>query len=383
MDWKIVIDGIAKATLATFVVEVLARLAMAFNVGIEGVIYLDALFAALLVLTVLGYGVYYGRTYGAPVSLVATIVLGVSGFALAFVALLGFPAFSSPARTQLFWLGTLMVAISIPLGSYASRRVRRDWHDHVTDFEFGHHSYNLAKDFDGCADGRQGLYAPAFAEPVVSSGGGTCKGAGIRIEWERDSIVFRSDGGNGIAVAGRGHLETSHGHDNLDGICVVSSTCPLEIRDSPARVATDADAANHEFKTLSDLRSSVASAGSNIASEAEGFVEEAISRYNPDDKVESVSAGGFINVEETAHRKIVRVPGVYVYDGPDGEVVRVGGRVVKNEIRSPGSMMGFSGVFKEGEKPVTATKNLSGGLSFVVVGPRWVAWKKDEKVSSA
>jgi hypothetical protein len=56
---------------------------------------------------------------------------------------------------------------------------------------------------------------------------------------------------------------------------------------------------------------------------------------------------------------------------------------VKNEIRSPGSMMGFSGVFKEGEKPVTATKNLSGGLSFVVVGPRWVAWKKDEKVSSA
>lgn len=382
MDWKIVIDGIAKATLAVFVLEVLARLSMAFNIGIAGIIYLDVLFAALLVLTVLGYGVYYGRTYGAPVPLVATVVLGVSGFALAFVALLGFPAFSSPARTQLFWLGTLMVAIAIPLGSYASRQVRKEWHDHVTDFEFGHHSYNLAKDFDGCADGRQGLSAPAFGEPAVSSGGGNCEGAGIRIEWEMGSIIFRNEGGNGIAVAGRGHLETSHGQDNLDGICVVSSTCPLEIRDSPARVATDADAADHEFKTLGDLRASVASASSDIVSEAESFVKEAISRYNPDDKVESVSVGGFINVEESAHRKIVRVPGVYVYDGPDGEVVRVGGRVVKNEIRSPGSMMGFNGVFKEGEKPVTVIKNLSGGLSFVIVGPRWVAWKKDEKVIS-
>lgn len=381
MDWKTVIDGIAKATLAVFVVEVLARLAIAFNIGIEGLIYLDALFAALLVLTVLGYGVYYGRTYGAPTSLVATIVLGVSGFALALVAFLGFPAFSSPTRTQLFWLGTLMVAVTIPLGSYASRRIRREWHDHVTDFEFGHHSQNLAKEYGGCAEGRKGLTAPPFAEPVVSSEGGSCEGAGVRIEWDRDSIVFRSDGGNGIAVAGRGRLETSHSRDNLDGICVVTSTCSLEIRDSLGRVATDADAANHEFKTLNDLKVNVASANSNICSEAESFVREAISRYHPDEKVESVSVGGFINVEETARRKIVRVPGVYVYDGPDGEVVRVGGRVVKNEIRSPGTMMGFSGVYKEGEKPVTAVKNLSGGLTFVVMGPHWVAWKNDEKVT--
>jgi hypothetical protein len=382
MDWKIVIDGVAKATLAVFIFEVLARLAIAFNIGIDGLIYLDALFAALLVLTILGYGVYYGRTYGAPISLVATVVLGVSGFALALVALLGFPAFSSPTRTQLFWLGTLMVAFTIPLGSYASRRIRREWHDHVTDFEFGHHSQNLAREYGSCADGKQGLSTPSFAEPVVSSGGGTCEGAGVRIEWDRDSVVFRSGAGNAIAVAGRGRLETSHGHENLDGICVVSSACPLRIRDSPGRDATDADAANHEFKTISDLKGSVVSASSNIANEAESFVREAISRYNPDEKVESVSVGGLVNVEETPHRKIVRVPGVYVYDGPDGEVVRVGGRVVKNEIRTPGAMIGFSGVFKEGEKPVTGAKNLSGGLSFVVMGPHWVAWKKDEKVSS-
>jgi hypothetical protein len=382
MDWKIVIDGIAKATLAVLIVEVLARLAIAFNLGIEGLIYLDVLFAALLILTILGYGIYYGRTYGAPVSLATTVVLGVSGFALVFVALLGFPAFSSPTRTQLFWLGTLMVAVTILLGSYASRRIRREWHGHVTDFEFGHHSQNLVKEYGSCADGRLGLSAPALEEPVVSSGGGTCEGAGVRVEWERDSLVFRGDGGNGIAVAGRGYLETSHGHDTLDGICIVTSTCPLDIRDSPVRVATDADAANHEFKTLGDLKASVSTASSNISSEAESFVLEAISRYNPDEKTETVSVGGFINVEETAHRKIVRVPGVYVYDGPDGEVVRVGGRVVKSEIRTPGATMGFSGIFREGEKPVTVAKNLSGGLSLVVMGPHWVAWKRDEKVSS-
>jgi hypothetical protein len=185
-----------------------------------------------------------------------------------------------------------------------------------------------------------------------------------------------------MAVAGRGRIETSHGNDNLDGICIVSSTCPLEIRDSNSRAATDADAASHEFKSLGDLKAGIASASTNMPSEAEAFVREAISRYNPEGKTETISAGGFLNVEQTAHRKVVRVPGVYVYDGPDGEVVRVGGRVVKNEIRSPGEMMGFSGVFREGDKPVTVTKNLSGGLSFVVMGPRWVAWKKDEKVSA-
>ena len=80
MEWKIVVDGIAKATLALFVVEILIRLAMAFNIAIAGVIYLDALFAALVVPTLAGYGVYYGRTYGAPVSLLATVILGVTGF---------------------------------------------------------------------------------------------------------------------------------------------------------------------------------------------------------------------------------------------------------------------------------------------------------------
>ena len=55
---------------------------------------------------------------------------------------------------------------------------------------------------------------------------------------------------------------------------------------------------------------------------------------------------------------------------------------VKNEIRSQGATMGFSGIYREGEKPVTVLKNLSDGLGFVVMGPHWVAWKKDEKVAS-
>jgi len=166
MDWKIVIDGIAKATLALLVVEVLVRLAMAFNVGITGVVYLDATFACMIVLTIAGYGVYYGRTLGAmPISLVATVILGISGFALALVALLGFPAVSSSTKTQLFWVGALLIASTIPLGSYASGRIRKKWHGYVADFDFGRHSYDLAKGFDGCADGKHGLSALEFAEP--------------------------------------------------------------------------------------------------------------------------------------------------------------------------------------------------------------------------
>jgi phosphate/sulfate permease len=381
LDWKNVIDGIGKATVAVFIFDILARLAMAFGIAIEGMTYLDALFVALLILTVAGYGVYYGRTYGAPVSLAATVISGVCGFAFVLIALLGFTIFSSVVRTQLFWLGVLLLAIAIPLGSYASRRIRRDWRNYVTDFDFGHHKHDLARDFGGCADGRKSLSAPALSEPVVSSDGGSCEGAGVRVEWDRGSIVFL-DGENAVAVEGRGSIETSRGRESLDGICVVSTTCPLEVREPSEKAATDADASLQDFKTIAELKASVGSASTGVVTEAESFVKEVISRYNPGEKAGSVSVGGFVNVEESAQRKVVRVPGVYVYEGPEGQVVRVGGKVVKNEIRGQGEAMGFSGVFKEGEKPVTIVKNLSEGLSLVVVGPRWVAWKKDEKVSS-
>ncbi len=381
MDWKNVIDGIAKATLAVFIFEVLARLAIAFNVAIAGLIYLDLLFAALIILTIVGYGVYYGRTYGAPTLIVTTIVMGVAGFALALIALLGFPAFGSPVRTQLFWIGVLLLALTIPLGSYAAQRGKRYWRDYATEFHFGHHGYDLAKNFDGCADGRGSLAEPIFSEPVVSTGGGSCDGAGIRADWEKDSIVFR-DGGNAIAVAGRGHIETSQGFEILDGLFVVASTCPLEVRETSTRAATDGDASLHDFKTIDDLKADLATSSSHVASEAEAFLKEAISKYNPGERVESVSVGGFVNVEESAHHKVVRVPGVYVYEGPEGQVVRVGGKVVKNEIKSEGATMGFSGLFKEGDRPVSVMKNLSEGLSLVVMGPHWVAWKKDEKVSA-
>ncbi|HVP23957.1 MAG TPA: hypothetical protein VMS77_08615 [Conexivisphaerales archaeon] len=382
MDWKNVVDGIAKATMAVFIVEVLARLAMAFDVAIPGLIYLDAMFAALIVLTVVGYGVYYGRTYGAPVAIVGTVITGVTGFALALLALLGFPALASPARTQLFWLGVLLLAVTIPLGSYASRRIRREWHDHVTDFDFGdHRNYNIAKDFGDCAEGGKELVTPTFSEPVVSSKGGYCEGAGVRFDWDKDSIVFK-DGENSVAVAGRGRIETSKGFETLDGLCVVASTCPLELREPSTKAATDGDAGLHDFKTLDELKANLATACSDLGTEAGSFVKEAISRYHPEEKVNTVSVGGVVRVEETSQRKVVRVPGVYVYKGPDGEVVRVGGKVVKNEILSQGEAMGFSGLFKEGQKPVTVVKNLSEGLSLVVMGPRWVAWKKDERVSA-
>jgi hypothetical protein len=278
-------------------------------------------------------------------------------------------------------LGVLLLAATIPLGSYAANRARRQWRDYVTEFHFGHHGYDIAKDFGSCADGRGNLSVPSFSEPVVSSGGGRCDGAGIRVEWEKGSLVFR-DGENSIAVAGRGHIETTRGFENLDGVCLVSSTCPLEVVEPSTRAATDEDASMQDFKTVDELRASVASGSSNMASEAEAFLKEALSKYNPGEKVESVSVGGFVNVEESAQRKVVRVPGVYVYEGPEGQVVRVGGKVVKNEIRSEGAAMGFSGIFRAGERPVSVMKNLSEGLSFVVMGPHWVAWKKDERVSS-
>jgi hypothetical protein len=190
------------------------------------------------------------------------------------------------------------------------------------------------------------------------------------------------DGEGSIAVAGRGHIETSLGFENLDGLCLVSSTCPLNVREPSTRAATDEDASFHDFRTIGELKANVESGTSNIASEAETFLKEALSKYNPGDKAESMSVGGLVNVEETGQRKVVRVPGVYVYEGPDGQVVRVGGKVVKSEIRSEEATMGFSGVYRQGERPVTVMKNLSEGVSLVVMGPRWVAWKKDMKVSS-
>ncbi len=381
MDWKNVIDGIARATLAVFILEVLAHLALAFSVAIAGLIYLDYLFAVLVLLTIVGYGVYYGRTYGAPTLIVATVILGVAGLGLTFIAVIGFPAFTSAVRTQLFWLGVLMIALTIPLGGYISQWGRRRWHDYATEFHFGHHSYDLAKDFGGCADGKGSLTEPTFSEPVVSAGGGSCAGAGVRVVWEKDSLVFR-DGDNAVAVAGRGNIETTQGFEVLDGLCVVASTCRVDLNEPSTRVANDADASFHDFKTLDELKGNVAAASSHISSEAEAFLKEAMSKFNPEEKVESVSVGGFVNVEESSERKVVRVPGVYVYEGPEGKVVRVGGRVVKNEIRADGATTGFGGLYREGERPVTVTKNLSEGLSFVVMGPHWVAWKKDERVSA-
>jgi len=380
MDWKAVVDGVGKATLALLVVEVLARLAMAFGVSIEGVAYLDLAFVTMVAATIAGYGVYYGRTFRFPGFLLASVISGFAGLVLVFTSIVAVTFLQADARTILFWLGALLLALSVPLGSLGVRQIKRTFASYTTDIDFGRHVRNLTDEFGGCADGRKEMPSPDFAEPVACESPGRVRGAGFDLRWNAGSVVFKSKDSRSLGVTGSADLETEAGPETVDGICIVLTTCPTEYELEGARPANDGDAQEHDFKTLQELKDRMAQEAATMPEEAESLLNEALKKYKPEEasQGERVSIRGVIDVRKDARRKVVKVPGVYVYKGPEGEVVRVGGSIVHTKVSSEGAILELSGVYREGEKPVTIAKNVSAGCALMAVGPRWFALKRDE-----
>gem|GEM_PF-3023457 len=381
MDRKTILDGIAKATVALLVVEALARLAVAFGVQVEGLVYLDITFAIMLATTFVGYGSYYGRMYGFPRLLVLSIVSGFAGLTLMFVSVVGITLLSVAMRGVVFWLGALLLALSVPLGSLGVRRIERIWPNYMARFDVGRRRrYDATDRFGGCADGRKPLPPVSLGSPALDPAGGSAEGPGFKLEWGPGSIIIQHEDGNGIAMAGAGKLEVYDEGERVDGICIAVSTCRLVTRMGQARIAMDQDAQALDFKGLEDLDGRLRMEYAQLQEQAESFVKDVLDRYRPEAvEGERVAVNGLIDVREVGGKRLVRVPGVYVYEGPEGKVVKIGGKIVRTKVTSEMGTLEFNGVYREGEKPVVVIKNLSPSPSFVVVGPRWMARRRVEE----